>query len=221
MSILTQEALLVRNALLEKGLENPIICLNISYSVRKHLIESHMRSIVHLLKLDLQSDSLLNTPKRVSTMYVDEIFSGLNYSNFPKINIIKNVMKVHDMITVRGINFTSICEHHFIIFDGTITISYIPKNNIIGLSKINRIVQFFSKRPQLQERLTKQIFLALKVLLNTDSIAIFIDAMHYCVKARGIHDSNSTVTTTELGGLFKDSMNTRKEFLYLVVHYNK
>lgn len=220
MSTLTQEALLVRNALLLQGLENPIIDLNIDDKIRMNRIESHMISIMHLLKLNLNHDSLLNTPKRVAKMYVEEIFSGLDYLNFPKITIIANTMQISEMITVRNINITSVCEHHFIIFNGKATVSYIPRKSVIGLSKINKIVEFFSKRPQLQERLTQQIFLALQTLLNTNNVAIFINAVHYCVKARGIHDMTSTTNTTALGGLFKSNKSIRKEFLHTITYCN-
>lgn len=220
MSTVTKEALLVHNILLMQGLENPMIALDISNKVRKNRIEDHIISIMYLLNLDLNNDSLLNTPKRIAKMYVEEIFSGLDYSNFPQITVFKNSMHMHEMITVRNINITSICEHHFIIFNGKATVSYVPKKNVIGLSKINRIVQFFSKRPQLQERLTKQIFLALQTLLQTNDVAVFIDAIHYCVKARGIHDTTSTTTTIAVGGVFKSSVNFRKEFFHAITYCN-
>lgn len=218
MSTLTQEALLVRDALLLKGLENPLIELNMDYYTRIDRITKHMASIMNLLKLNLNHDSLINTPRRIAKMYMDEIFSGLDYLNFPKITIVKNTMQINEMITVRNINITSICEHHFIVFNGKVTVSYIPQKNVIGLSKINKIVTFFSRRPQLQERLTQQIFLALQTLLNTDNIAIFINAVHYCVKARNIHDITSTANTTAFGGLFKSNASTRKEFLHTVTY---
>ena len=129
-------------------------------------------------------------------MYVDEIFSGLDYANFPKITVIENKMKVDEMVTVRDITLTSTCEHHFVTIDGKATVAYIPKDSVIGLSKINRIVQFFSQRPQVQERLTQQILVALQTLLGTNNVAVSIDAVHYCVKARGIRDATSATTTT-------------------------
>lgn len=218
MSTLTKEAILVHNVLLTQGVENPIVALNISNKIRTSKIEGHMVSIMCLLNLDLKNDSLLNTPRRIAKMYVEEIFSGLNYSNFPKITIFKNSMHMHEMITVRNIDLTSTCEHHFVIFNGKATISYVPNKDVIGLSKINRIVDFFSKRPQLQERLTQQIFLTLQTLLNTNDVAVFIDTVHYCVKARGIHDVTSTTTTTALGGLFKSSRNCRRAFLHAVTY---
>lgn len=222
MADLTKEALLVRNVLLIQGLENPVIALDsIDNKIRKNRIAEHVTSIMYLLNLNLKNDSLLDTPKRIAKMYVEEIFSGLDYSNFPKITIFKNAMCMNEMITIRNINITSTCEHHFIIFNGTVTVSYIPKKNVIGLSKINRIVEFFSKRPQLQERLTQQIFLALQTLLNTHDVAVFIDAVHYCVKARGINDVTSTTTTTSLGGLFKSDVNCRKEFFHAITYCNR
>lgn len=220
MSILTQEALLVRAALLLKGLENPIIELNIDHYTRMSRITEHIASIINLLKLNLNHDSLVHTPKRIAKMYIEEIFSGLDYLNFPKITIIANTMQINDMVTIRNINITSTCEHHFIVFNGKVTVSYIPKKNIIGFSKINKIVEFFSRRPQLQERLTQQIFLALQTLLNTNNVAIFINAVHYCVRARNIHDTTSTVNTAAFGGLFKSDINIRKEFLYAVTYNN-
>lgn len=117
------------------------------------------------------------------------------------------------MVTVRDITLTSICEHHFVTIDGKATVAYIPKEKVVGLSKINRIVQFFSQRPQVQERLTQQILIALQTLLGTANVAVSIDAVHYCVKARGVRDVSSSTMTTSLGGLFKSSQNTRQEFL--------
>lgn len=217
MNILKQEALLVRNALLLKGIENPIIKSNLDNHSRILEITKHMKSIIHLLRLNLHHDSLLKTPNRVAKMYVEEIFLGLDYLNFPKITIIKNTMGINNVVTVRNINITSICEHHFIVFNGMVTVSYIPKKRIIGLSKIHKIVQFFSKRPQLQERLTQQILLSLQILLDTNNVAIFINATHYCVKARGVHDNTSTVNTTALGGCFQSQDRIREKFLYSII----
>lgn len=163
---------------------------------RKSLIAGHMTEIMQLLNLDLADDSLMETPHRIAKMYVDEIFSGLDYANFPKITLIENKMKVDEMVTVRDITLTSTCEHHFVTIDGKATVAYIPKDSVIGLSKINRIVQFFAQRPQVQERLTQQILIALQTLLGTNNVAVSIDAVHYCVKARGIRDATSATTTT-------------------------
>lgn len=213
MSSLSQEAHLVRKALEARGLETPLCDQSLSSNERKQQIEEHMSEIMRLLNLDLKDDSLVETPKRVAKMYVDEIFSGLDYNNFPKITLIENKMDFDEMVTVRDITLTSVCEHHFVTIDGKATVAYIPKDKVIGLSKINRIVQFFSQRPQVQERLTQQILIALQTLLGTSNVAVSIDAVHYCVKARGVRDVSSSTMTTSLGGLFKSSQNTRQEFL--------
>ena len=219
MTELSLAAQKVKEALAAKNLETPSSRLDMDSSERKAKIEAHFREIMKLMELDLSDDSLAETPHRVAKMYVDEIFSGLNYHNFPKITLIENKMQVDEMITVRDITLTSVCEHHFVTIDGKATVSYIPKDKVIGLSKINRIVQFFSQRPQVQERLTQQILVALQTLLGTVNVAVSIDATHYCVKARGIKDSNSLTTTTALGGGFKTNPSTRQEFLRALKHY--
>lgn len=219
MTQLSLAAQKVKEALAAKNLETPLCRIVIDNNERKAKIESHFREIMKLMELDLSDDSLAQTPHRVSKMYVDEIFSGLYYENFPKITLIENKMQVDEMITVRDITLTSVCEHHFVTIDGKATVSYIPKDKVIGLSKINRIVTFFSQRPQVQERLTQQILVALQTLLGTVNVAVSIDATHYCVKARGIKDSNSITTTTALGGGFKTNPSTRQEFLRALNHY--
>lgn len=219
MSELSLSAQKVKVALAEKNLETPLCRLTVDNFERKAKIESHFREIMTLMELDLTDDSLAETPHRVAKMYVDEIFSGLYYENFPKITLIENKMQVDEMITVRDITLTSVCEHHFVTIDGKATVSYIPKESVIGLSKINRIVEFFSQRPQVQERLTQQILVALQTLLGTVNVAVSIDATHYCVKARGIKDSSSITTTTALGGGFKTNPSTRQEFLRTLKHY--
>ncbi len=211
MPSLSKEAALVHEALVARGLETPLRppVHEMDNETRKSLIAGHMTEIMQLLNLDLADDSLMETPHRIAKMYVDEIFSGLDYANFPKITLIENKMKVDEMVTVRDITLTSTCEHHFVTIDGKATVAYIPKDSVIGLSKINRIVQFFAQRPQVQERLTQQILIALQTLLGTNNVAVSIDAVHYCVKARGIRDATSATTTTSRG-LFKSSQNTRR-----------
>ena len=147
-------------------------------------------------------------------MYVKEIFSGLDYGQFPKITVIENKMKVDEMVKVSDISFTSTCEHHFVTIDGLAKVAYIPNSTIIGLSKINRIVRFFAQRPQVQERLTQQILVALQALLETENVAVSIHATHFCVKSRGVMDMNSETSTTALGGNFKTNVHTRAEFLH-------
>ncbi len=213
MTTLSNEAVLVREALMKRGLETPMQPNDMSVSDKKSQIEQHMKAVMELLGLDLTDDSLMETPHRIAKMYVHEIFSGLDYSSFPKIALIENKMGTDEMIKVEDIGVTSTCEHHFVTIDGFATVAYIPKDKIIGLSKINRIVNFFAKRPQVQERLTQQILVALQVLLGTDNVAVTITATHYCVKSRGVMDASSQTTTTALGGIFKKNPATRHEFL--------
>ncbi|QFI37130.1 GTP cyclohydrolase I FolE [Moritella marina ATCC 15381] len=214
MTCLSKEALLVRSVLEERGLETPMIGTGLSSAEKKDRIESHFTEILKLLELDLTDDSLAETPHRIAKMYVNEIFSGLDYSSFPKITLIDNKMQVDEMVKVSDITLTSTCEHHFVTIDGKATIAYIPRSKVIGLSKINRIVQFFSRRPQVQERLTQQILVALQTLLDSQDVAVSITATHYCVKARGVMDATSETTTTSLGGIFKSRPETRAEFLH-------
>ena len=210
---LRAEAIAVRDALMERGLETPMVDNHLSAEEKRQRIQSHFTEIMKVLGLDLRDDSLMDTPKRIAKMYVSEIFGGLDYRNFPKITAVENKMACDEMIRVGGISLSSTCEHHFITIDGTATVAYIPKGKVIGLSKINRIVAFFAQRPQIQERLTEQVLLALQTLLETDDVAVSITATHFCVKARGVMDSNSQTTTTALGGAFKISPETRREFL--------
>jgi GTP cyclohydrolase I len=160
----------------------------------------------------LEDDSLCDTPRRIAKMYVDEIFSGLDYRKFPKITQIENKMKIQQPVQVSDVSLTSTCEHHFVTIDGTASVSYIPKQTVIGLSKINRLVAFFAQRPQVQERLTQQIMVALQALTGTEDVAVSINATHYCVKARGIRDSKSYTKTSSLGGVFSRDADMRKEF---------
>lgn len=204
---------LVRQALVESGLETPIIDTGLTQEEKYLRIKASMTDVVTTLGLDLSDDSLQDTPHRIAKMYVDEVFSGLDYSNFPKIAVIDNKMQVEEMIKVSDISVVSTCEHHFVTIDGRSRVAYIPQQKIIGLSKINRIVRFFSQRPQVQERLTQQVLVALQTLLETKDVAVTIDATHYCVKSRGVMDVNSSTQTTSLGGQFKDDHRTRAEFL--------
>lgn len=203
----------VRQALIEKGLETPLIKNNLSRDEKYAAIKASMTDVVTILGLDLNDDSLCETPHRIAKMYVDEIFAGLDYGQFPKIAVIDNKMGVEEMVKVSDISVVSTCEHHFVTIDGSATVAYIPNEKIIGLSKINRIVRFFAQRPQVQERLTQQILVALQTLLATEDVAISIDATHYCVKSRGVMDVNSQTRTTALGGCFKADPATRAEFL--------
>ena len=210
---LSPQALLVRQALLERGLETPLIPNDLTAQQKRDKISACMREMMETLGLDLNDDSLIKTPYRVGKMFVDELFRGLDYHNFPEITLIENKMQVDEMIKVKDISFTSTCEHHFMVIDGMAMVAYMPSKKIIGLSKINRIVRFFAQRPQVQERLTQQILVALQTLLETRNVAVTITATHYCVKARGVQDPTSSTTTTALGGHFKLNPSSRHEFL--------
>lgn len=210
---LSPEARLVRDTLIERGLETPMVENNLSSQQKYERISGLMSEVMQTLGLDLRDDSLMETPHRIAKMYVREIFSGLDYTQFPKLSLIDNKMGADEMVKIRDIDMTSTCEHHFVTIDGVAKVAYIPADRIIGLSKINRIVRFFAQRPQVQERLTRQILVALQALLGTEDVAVSIDATHYCVKSRGVMDSNAQTSTTALGGCFRDNIHTRAEFL--------
>jgi GTP cyclohydrolase I len=210
---ISNEARLVRQALIERGLETPLIHNGLSRDEKYERIKANFAEIAETLGLDLTDDSLQETPHRIAKMYVDEVFSGLDYAHFPKVSLIDNKMGVEEMVKIDEIGFVSTCEHHFVTIDGMAKVAYIPGERIIGLSKINRIVRFFAQRPQVQERLTQQILVALQTLLGTDDVAVTMDATHYCVKSRGVMDVNSRTQTTALGGAFKEDSRTRSEFI--------
>ena len=210
---LSPEAILVRDTLIEHGLETPMIDTGLTPEQKYQRIRGLMADVVETLGLDLRDDSLAETPHRIAKMYVHEIFSGLDYTHFPKLSLIDNKMGADEMVKIREIDLTSTCEHHFVTIDGVAKVAYIPRDKIIGLSKINRIVRFFGQRPQVQERLTRQILVALQALLGTEDVAVSIDATHYCVKSRGVMDTNSQTSTTALGGCFRENIHTRAEFL--------
>ncbi len=210
---LSEEAILVSNTLIQHGLETPMIETGLNLEQKYTRIKQLMSDVVSTLGLDLSDDSLAETPHRIAKMYVHEIFSGLDYRQFPKLSLIENKMGANEMVKIRDIDLTSTCEHHFVTIDGVAKVAYIPRDKIIGLSKINRVVRFFGQRPQVQERLTRQILVALQALLETDDVAVSIDATHYCVKSRGVQDTNSQTSTTALGGCFKENIHTRAEFL--------
>ncbi len=178
-------------------------------------IEEHFRAIMETLGLDLKDDSLKGTPQRVAKMYVKEIFSGLDPANKPKIALFENKYQYNQMLVEKDITFYSNCEHHFVPIFGKAHLAYISSGKVIGLSKLNRIVQYFSKRPQVQERLTIQIAKELQSVLKTEDVAIIIDAKHLCVSSRGVQDHNSATVTSYYGGKFKEEA-TRAEFLKYV-----
>lgn len=203
----------IHDHLIRMGVETPTVESNLDRKEKIEVIEAHFAGIMRTLGLDLRDDSLVDTPKRVAKMYVNEIFWGLDYDAFPKCTTVENKMKYDEMVVERNVNVQSNCEHHFVVIDGVATVAYVPNKKVLGLSKINRIVEYFAKRPQIQERLTEQVFHALCYILETDNVAVMIDAQHYCVKSRGVEDTGSSTVTTKLGGGFKTDPAARAEFL--------
>jgi GTP cyclohydrolase I len=184
---------------------------DISNNEKKEIIAEHFRAIMETLGLDLDDDSLMGTPYRVAKMYVEEIFHGLDPNNKPKIALFENKYQYNEMLVEKNITFYSNCEHHFVPIIGKAHIAYISSGKVIGLSKINRIVDYFARRPQVQERLTNQIGNELKHILGTEDVAVVIDAKHLCVSSRGIKDDTSSTTTSFYSGKFKSS-SAKKEF---------
>ena len=180
------------------------------------IIKRNFKEIMETLGLDLSDDSLMDSPKRVAKMFVNEIFWGLQTSNFPKITAVENKMGYDEMVIERNISVQSTCEHHFVTIAGKATVAYIPNKKVLGLSKMNRIVEYFSRRPQIQERLVEQIYYALSYILETDDVAVIIDAEHYCVKSRGVEDTGSSTVTSKLGGAFREQGDARAEFMKFV-----
>ena len=179
------------------------------------LIEKHFKEIMHILGLDLNDDSLKGTPRRVAKMYVKEIFSGLNPKNKPTARLFDNKYNYEEMLVEKDITFYSHCEHHFVPIYGKVHVAYISSGKVIGLSKINRIVQYYAKRPQVQERMTVQIAEELKKVLKTEDVGVVIDATHMCVSSRGVGDTNSTTGTADFSGKFKEEK-VKKEFLNFI-----
>ncbi|GER60823.1 GTP cyclohydrolase I FolE [Patiriisocius marinus] len=176
------------------------------------LIKEDVNHIMQTLGLDLEDDSLKGTPNRVAKMFVNEIFGGLHPDRKPKASTFDNKYKYNEMLVEKNITLYSTCEHHFLPIVGKAHIAYISKGTVVGLSKMNRIVDYYAKRPQVQERLTMQIVKELQEVLGTEDVACVIDAKHLCVNSRGIRDIDSSTVTSEFGGAFKDA-NTRREFL--------
>lgn len=208
--------LAVHRHLLSKGLETPItdeVFMDPAVKIAK--IVPLFTQIMETLGLDLSDDSLEETPHRVAKMYVNEIFWGLDYTKFPKCTAITNKMDYRNSFVLeRNINVQSNCEHHFVVIDGLATVAYIPHEKVLGLSKLNRIVEFFAKRPQVQERLTEQVCEAISFITESPDVAVYIDASHYCVKSRGIQDTGSSTVTLATRGVFAEpDSEVRREFL--------
>lgn len=180
--------------------------------LKMELIEKHFREIMLIMGLDLTDDSLKGTPRRVAKMYIQEIFSGLNPANKPTVALFENKYKYNEMLVEKDITFFSNCEHHFVPIIGKAHVAYISSGKVIGLSKLNRVVQYYAKRPQVQERLTVQIANELKEMLQTEDVAVLIDAKHLCVSSRGVQDINSATVTAHYSGKFSEE-NTKNEFL--------
>jgi len=206
----------VHEHLVKMGVETPVDNNGFSRTDKIDLIEEHFKNIINVMGLDLSDDSLMDTPKRVAKMYVNEIFWGLDYEAFPKCTAVDNKMKYDEMVIERNINVQSNCEHHFVVIDGVATVGYIPNERVLGLSKLNRVVEYFAKRPQIQERLTEQVYHALSYILDTPNIGVIVDAQHYCVKSRGVEDTGSSTITSKLGGCFKNEPDVRAEFMNIV-----
>ena len=184
------------------------------------LLEDHFEKIMELLGLDMLNDSMKESPRRLAKMYVNELFWGMDYHNFPTCTSIKNSLKdvnTHSSFVLeKGIKVNSTCEHHFVPIQGKATVAYLPRDKMLGLSKLNRIVEYFSRRPQVQERLTEQIKAALCYVTETNDVAVYIDAEHFCVKTRGIQDEGSSTVTLSVSGAFaEDKTDIRREFLNL------
>lgn len=184
-------------------------------SEKIEMIATHFESIMHILGLDLSDDSLKGTPKRVAKMYITEAFSGLNPENKPDVTLFENKYAYNGMLIEKDITLYSYCEHHFVPIIGKAHVAYYPNGKVIGLSKINRLVQYYAKRPQVQERLTNQITAGLKEILGTEDVAVVIDAAHLCVASRGIEDTHSSTITSNFSGKFLRP-EIKNEFLGLI-----
>ncbi|HRE79001.1 MAG TPA: GTP cyclohydrolase I FolE [Flavobacterium sp.] len=178
-------------------------------------IEKHFHSIMEEMGLDMTDDSLRGTPHRVAKMFIQEIFSGLNPANKPKISVFENSYHYDKMLVEANISFNSTCEHHFLPIIGKAHIGYVSNGKVIGLSKLNRIVDYFARRPQVQERMIMQIFNELKSVLNTEDVIVVVEAEHLCVSSRGIKDSSSYTSTIQYGGIFSEKEN-RNDFFNLM-----
>ncbi len=188
---------------------------DISDEEKINAIEKHFTSIMEIMGLDLNDDSLKGTPRRVAKMYIKEIFSGINPANKPNVALFDNKYKYNEMLVEKNISFYSNCEHHFVPIIGKAHLAYISNGKVIGLSKLNRLVEYYAKRPQVQERMTMQIGKELQAVLGTEDVAVLIDAKHLCVASRGVEDDTSSTITAFYGGKFKDDA-TKNEFLRLI-----
>lgn len=207
--------------LLKKGLETPMdgTVLDIDQEAQKYSISTKIFEVMQLLGLDVSDDSLEDTPNRVSKMWCEEVFAGLDYRNFPKCTTVENKFG-SEMVVVRNIVIRSTCEHHLQPIYGKAHIAYIPGRTVLGLSKFARVAEFFASRPQVQERLTEQVYAALGYILDTFDIAVIIEADHFCMKMRGVKDACASTTTSKMGGKFFTEASARMEVLKLMEGLN-
>ena len=205
----------IQTALIKKGLETPMNA-DLRMDKSASTISHYFREILEVLGMDLNDDSIKDTPTRMGKMFADEIFYGLDYANFPKCSTFMNKTRVDEMVCVKKILVRSVCEHHLVPFVGYAHVAYIPTKKIIGLSKFNRVVDFFCRRPQVQERLTEQIAAALVLILDSSDVAVYIEAEHMCVKLRGVQDPHSVTITSKVLGRFKSVPELRSEFLHAI-----
>jgi GTP cyclohydrolase I len=190
--------------------------LLVDSSTKIEKLETIFTDAMNVLGMDLSDDSLIETPKRVAKMWINEIYWGLEPKNFPKCTTVDNKMHYDEMVIERNITSMSTCEHHLVTIDAKAFVAYIPNEKVLGLSKLNRIVEYFSRRPQIQERLTAQIAETLKFILGTDNVAVVVDGVHYCVKSRGVEDVTSSTITSSLHGCFREVPEARAEFMNFV-----
>lgn len=210
----------IHKLLLGKGIETPMCSNKVSGSAGGKIdyIQNAVRNILGVLNMDLEDDSLKETPHRVAKMYCEEIFGGLNYDNFPKCTIIENKMGYDEIVLVRNIIVRSTCEHHLQPIYGRAHLAYIPNRRVLGLSKFERVLDFFASRPQVQERLSEQVFASLSHILETEDVAVIIEAEHFCMKMRGVEDSCSDTVTSKMGGRFRTVPEARAELMLLINH---
>ncbi|MGL5079711.1 MAG: GTP cyclohydrolase I FolE [Waterburya sp.] len=208
----------VHEHLLSLGIETPLNqeFKEANIQAAKTTAENGIFNMMYHMGLDMTDDSLIDTPKRFADMMVDEMFSGLNYNNFPKVVAVENKMGADEMVMVGPCVTMSLCEHHLVTIDAQTWVSYIPGNKVLGLSKISRIVNFFARRPQIQERLVEQIAATIQFLTGAEDIAVVIKGVHYCMKSRGIRDLTAETVTSKMGGRFRSESSLRQEFLSCV-----
>lgn len=197
------------------GAQDLVYSLNNSATHAKEVIKGHFEDILGQLGLDVNDESVCDTPNRIAKMYVNELFTGLDSANFPKCTTTENSFGADELVCESGISVDSLCEHHFQAIIGSATVAYIPKDKLLGLSKLNRVVHFWARRPQVQERLTEQVYETLAYVLGTPDVAVIIKAAHMCVKLRGVKDANCLTTTSKMGGKFKDNPALRQELFSL------